>query len=78
MTRQPIESAPMDGTWIMGYKELHSTDWFPCHFICRWRDEFTFDMISGWQAEGHVDYITQSSVAAHPTHWMPLPTPPEV
>ena len=69
---QPIETAPRDGTEVdlFGFPMVESTKRVrivDCHFHCgewlRWGD---------WtDIEGSWDVI------ANPTHWQPLPTPPE-
>lgn len=72
---QPIETAPKDGTMILTYRDsatvpvILSTYWFE-------KDEH-YDGRSGW-------YHSQNSVGAYllddwetPTHWMPLPQPPQ-
>ena len=67
---QPIETAPKDGTGVLGYfPELKGyvapQEFIPMHW-------------SGWgggiwcnSTSGH------NLLSAKPTHWMPLPTPPE-
>jgi hypothetical protein len=60
---QPIVTAPRDGTWIMvGATNLH-----PC------------DAYWGWSQVGQTwDWMDNAGLfAAQPTHWMPLPAPPE-
>lgn len=51
---QPIETAPRDGTEILGYREGLGT------WIVNW-DPDEQDFSPGWT----------------PTHWMPLPEPPD-
>lgn len=68
MIWQPIETAPKDGTWFLGY-------WPQCAFEDRiittqWHD-FGFDDRPYWlDAPDNRDWT-------EPTHWMPLPTPPQ-
>lgn len=62
---RPIESAPKDGTTIMGWR----AGWGPCE--CRWEVDFDGDECSfaGW-----VDLNADDET--RPTHWVPLPLPP--
>ena len=61
---QPIETAPKDGTRILGaWPQLRK--WWtiqPVFFHCG-------DWIHGWDED--------EDLALYPTHWMPLPTPPQ-
>ena len=60
---QPIETAPKDGTWILLYDEQDVIE------VGWWE---SFDCPGGGAMIGWcVDRVT------HPTHWMPLPEPPE-
>ena len=70
----PIESAPRDGTTIIVGRDMgdfgfvRGTAYFkgsPGAFV------------SGWIARGFTDPPGELGLA-HPTHWMPLPEPPEV
>ena len=64
---KPIETAPRDGETILAFKpdERRSGDWMTAVY---WSDD---DYLRGWVMVGGLH-------VAHPTHWMPLPTPPEV
>lgn len=64
MNWQPIETAPKDGTQILGY-----TVW-PALTAVRWAQESFYYGRPGWEDEF-------SNVEWQPTHWMPLPPPPE-
>ena len=63
---EPIEDAPKDGTWILGFRPLkHYCDQWE---VWRWvqTNEYT-----GWEdAADHCDFDDA------PTHWMPLPDAP--
>ena len=63
---QPIETAPKDGTKILGaWPQLRKHKWWtiqPVFFHCG-------DWIHGWDED--------EDLALHPTHWMPLPEPPK-
>jgi len=81
---QPIETAPKDGTEILLYNEegnIESGNWVeaePDGTDCMGSD-------AGWmsfsgltfpgRSFGNPDYFTKQQ--APPTHWMPLPEPPE-
>ena len=60
---QPIATAPKDGTRFMAYEETGEG----CISECWWHLEV--NDWEGWQN----DYDSEPE----PTHWMPLPTPPE-
>lgn len=63
---QPIETAPKDGTKILGaWPQLRKHKWWtiqPIFFYCG-------NWIHGWDED--------EDLALHPTHWMPLPEPPK-
>jgi len=62
---QPIETAPKGGKWMLL--------WWP------WVTEMAFvgyEVGGVWYAAPTGDSWTQNG-AANPTHWMPLPTPPQ-
>ena len=75
MKWQPIETAPKDGTPILGAR------------VCEYMDGSTYmdgaivmyerDGIghTGWAYMGFLVSMVGSDVA--PTHWLPLPAPPE-
>jgi len=67
MTWQPIETAPIDGTWVLvvicgthedGYPYVPSVD--------QWVD-------GHWDIENYLE----TGKEWHPTHWMPLPELPK-
>jgi hypothetical protein len=73
MEWQPIETAPKDLAWsgngqnyaarILAYDPRQ-----PDALRCRW----------WWSDDGASNFIADGGFAAFPTHWMPLPPPPEV
>jgi hypothetical protein len=73
---QPIETAPKDGTYILlfvrtswGGPEIHKACW----------EDNTYDVkCEAWCIANSTDrdYNTSDEVEC-PTHWMPLPAPPE-
>lgn len=66
---QPIETAPKDGTWIMIYEPYGGGQNVDLtHWIASWGD-YGHD-------EGWIDQ-DDALVTRNPTHWQPLPTPPE-
>lgn len=95
---QPIESAPRDGTVILGWCD-HEADLYFLEdgkrltpyganaegmghaldgvALVAWADEVQdgeFVIPAWWMVADHTGDI--SEVAANPTHWMPLPGPP--
>ena len=59
----PIEIAPKDGTLVLGYWKQMKTD-NECYGLTKWSG-------NSWESEDEArDY-------RNPTHWMPLPNPPE-
>jgi hypothetical protein len=65
---QPIDTAPKDGTKILGYcdyeKECSVIQW--CEYI-----KYNGTKLSYWEK---VDPESETTV----THWMPLPKPPTI
>ena len=59
---QPIETAPKDGTEVLGFvsSDTGADDFFAV--ICFWENQ--------WRVSSVLD-------ATDVTHWMPLPEPPE-
>lgn len=69
---QPIETAPKDGTIIdLWFGEYRETD-------CWWQEGCSIHPQAGWYSHalcyGYGDWFDESE---QPTHWMPLPAPPE-
>jgi hypothetical protein len=72
MTWQPIASAPRDGTSILVYEpndELGDES----IYVCRWGPRMlTRDEAPAWvEASGEGYHVWE------PTHWQPLPKPPQ-
>ena len=64
---QPIETAPRDGTTVLGY--------LPGRRLDEDRDDVvTIYWHDLWGTPGWC--ITESGEGVGPTHWMPLPEPP--
>lgn len=63
---QPIETAPKDGTPVLVHAPGGCTQWklHTTLWICRWDGR--------WVEAGGEEYTT-----CEPTHWMPLPPPPD-
>jgi hypothetical protein len=62
---QPIETAPRDGSFLLGYYKM-----WKCPTIIRWQKSQYGDF-------GYWDCARVCSDNIHPTHWMPLPDAPE-
>ncbi len=60
---QPIETAPRDGSRFLAFQRGDGDQ----RFECWWQDDF--GIWSGWMDDWDGE--------PEPTHWMPLPTPPE-
>lgn len=76
---QPIETAPKDGTRILLYRKDENND--PLMAIASWSN---YTWISSKQDDGSwggwLVFACRSDSEAFysPTHWQPLPQPPEV
>ena len=67
---QPIETAPKDGSRILVFNRKV--------YIASWSEEAQhgeFECAPGWQVFCPDDYWYAFCV--NPTHWMPLPEPPQ-
>ena len=70
MEWQPIETAPKDG-------EVFLTYWHDMPVFCAWVDDGFRVLMSVGGATPHL--VVHGNFAPFtPSHWMPLPTPPEV
>jgi Protein of unknown function (DUF551) len=65
---RPIETAPKDGTWILGWSKCGAVE--DC--IQVWRCYYEFH--EGWFWQNAAD---TSDLDHQPTHWRPLPPAPE-
>ena len=77
MDWQPIETAPKDGTVILGVRFLSylgDGEVFPDGGTIQWEGgpERVFKV--GWAYTGHLVRMIPPEDA--PTHWIPLPAPP--
>jgi hypothetical protein len=80
MKWQPIESAPRDGTKILGFSpEFGQRETLMGRYqkgspgYARW-EEGDGPLNYGWD---WVEPISNSAFTWEPTHWMPLPEPPK-
>ncbi len=73
---QPIETAPKDGTVIIGYGLPPKATVNQRHFGSDVRTIKTWKLgdTIGWSARNRFGMFT---VGFEPTHWMPLPEPPK-
>lgn len=60
-----MESAPRDGTWVLLYWPTMPVSW-------SYPTGFNHDDGYGWLMPSNMDYGE-----VFPTHWVPLPSPPE-
>jgi hypothetical protein len=73
---QPIETAPTDGRWLM----LFVPDEIPEQVVGYWGwTDLPKDHEDFWEGWLYADEILSNHVpeGPAPTHWMPLPEPPE-
>ena len=89
MKWQPIETAPRDGTplllWCPGMCSWNRKDGMPDLVVgLWWVDPYSSRDLGAWYSDvGDVDQGYESTGAyfehesLRPTHWMPLPPPPE-
>lgn len=82
---QPIETAPLDGTPLLlfcpGMNSWNRLEAMPDIVVGAWT--YSHSEAQAWYSDyGDVDYYESAGayfmhVGLHPTHWMPLPQPPE-
>ena len=72
---QPIASAPKDGTTVLVFNGPNVGFYTPEGSMgtAVWREQAFPDAIESWCAADCCDGVTTYD----PTHWMPLPEPPE-
>lgn len=75
MTWQPIETAPKDGTYILVFPGLW-TD-VTCSIARYDYDTHARNPKPFWKRVDDMGLVSRSR-SCQPTHWMPLPEPPEV
>jgi len=74
---QPIDTAPKDGTWILGINNRGNQS------VIIWKNEALdwFDISrSGWIhpfSDGRLSTFWNGGCGSVATHWMPLPAPPK-
>ncbi|WP_179954011.1 DUF551 domain-containing protein [Denitrobaculum tricleocarpae] len=61
---QPIETAPKDGTWVLGFQRRSA----PQDTIQVWTFSYSENL---W-----INAADSNDFDEQPSHWMPLPTPP--
>lgn len=77
----PIATAPKDGTWILvtGCKSGDESNEQPC-VVAQWTNYlngYTYPGKGWWQFAWFDGGYYGRLGGSGPTHWMPLPTPPE-
>lgn len=89
MSWQPIETAPTDGSAVLIYSPagvdksyLSYEEGFPSHIVVgryrsgQWITPFvTVETYGGSEYTG--TWTETENITAEPTHWQPLPEPPE-
>lgn len=74
---QPIETAPKDGTWILGVNNRGN------QAVIIWTEKALSrgrGLFSGWIhpfSDGYLSSFWNGGCGSIATHWMPLPVPPE-
>lgn len=76
---QPIETAPKDGTAVY---VCDTETWEPAPMIAHWGQHNSWDDGSHWLCGRKDDWPRgkikrEPAIMPTPTHWMPLPAPPE-
>ena len=73
MSWQPIETAPKDGTLVILYGGYFGVS------LGSWReDDYLAERGEMWLDNSYDEYSTGfASWPLEPSHWMPLPPPPE-
>ena len=74
---QPIESAPKDGTWLLGINNRGN------QAVIIWAEDAVNwigeGLSSGWIhpfSDMRLSPFWNGACGSEPTHWMPLPSPP--
>ena len=79
---QSIETAPRDGTWILLYDPMTSaliySGCYDARFDSKWDPEKDEMEYVGQWTNYHVEsFGYEEHQILAPTHWMPLPPPPQ-
>ncbi len=69
-TWQPIETAPRDGAWFLGYFPTQRVHAIPCHWSSDLRTGHEGEHFYGMFGVGE---LYGDDFMLWPTHWMPLP-----
>ena len=74
---QSIETAPKDGEPVLIWKpdERMVGEYMMAAYWCDVQDGFV--PVGGYHKQGYRSTVTETD-QGYPTHWMPLPAPPEV
>lgn len=67
---QPIKTAPKDGTKVLAFEQ---SKYYPIFHVASWNKDDHFWFVAR-KGEGYEEQI----ITIHPSHWQPLPQPPEV
>jgi hypothetical protein len=65
---RPIETAPNDGTQFLAWDESYGDEVYVTGWSTVW---------AGWFSDQYEDRWQDRPIIERPTHWMPLPAPPE-
>lgn len=69
---QPIESAPKDGSWFLGYDPDSNMAWAPYELISWVAPNPEWGITTGYYCQDDTSEETPC------TMWMPLPSPPSL
>ena len=72
MEWQPIETAPKDEVWVLGYSPNMPISEYP---YVMYYEENTYGNPKAWTSISNRGYGQEE---IYPTHWMPLPPAPTV
>ena len=78
MNWQPIETAPKDGRWILLYANNRQFEKYRCSIaVAKWHtwNGYGADEIGWYVSDENCHEFTRE--VHDPTHWMPLPEPPQ-
>ena len=79
---QPIETAPVDGTWVL-ITSYNTANWSDGVDRSYWQTQSAHYINGAWvigtyadSQYGYMEVEYYTPYASGPTHWMPLPAPP--